>query len=35
LLGAAAPELDLDQVFDVSAYTRYVDQVLSRLDTLT
>jgi adenylosuccinate lyase len=35
LLGAAAPELDLDQVFDVSAYTRYVDQVLSRLDALT
>jgi adenylosuccinate lyase len=35
LLGAAAPELDLDQVFDVTAYTRYVDQVLSRLDSLT
>jgi adenylosuccinate lyase len=35
LLGTAAPELDLDQVFDVSAYTRYVDQVLSRLDSLT
>jgi adenylosuccinate lyase len=35
LLGQAAPELDLDQVFDVSAYTRYVDQVLSRLDALT
>jgi adenylosuccinate lyase len=35
LLGAAAPELDLDQVFDVGAYTRYVDQVMSRLDALT
>jgi adenylosuccinate lyase len=35
LLGAAAPELDLDKVFDVSAYTRYVDQVLGRLDSLT
>ena len=35
LLGAAAPELDLDAVFDVGAYTRYVDQVLSRLDSLT
>ena len=35
LLGAAAPELDLDAVFDVTAYTRYVDQVLSRLDALT
>jgi adenylosuccinate lyase len=34
LLGRAAPELDLDSVFDVSAYTRYVDQVLSRLDSL-
>jgi len=35
LLAAAAPDLDLDQVFDVSAYTRYIDQVLSRLDALT
>jgi adenylosuccinate lyase len=35
LLAAAAPDLDLDEVFDVSAYTRYVDQVLSRLDSLT
>ena len=35
LLGQAAPELDLDGVFDTSAYTRYVDQVLSRLDALT
>jgi adenylosuccinate lyase len=35
LLSAAAPELDLDAVFDVGAYTRYVDQVLSRLDSLT
>jgi adenylosuccinate lyase len=35
LLAAAAPELDLDDVFDVTAYTRYVDQVLSRLDALT
>jgi adenylosuccinate lyase len=34
LLGQAAPELDLDTVFDVTAYTRYVDQVLSRLDSL-
>jgi adenylosuccinate lyase len=35
LLAQAAPELDLDAVFDVSAYTRYVDQVLGRLDSLT
>jgi adenylosuccinate lyase len=35
LLSAAAPDLDLDAVFDTSAYTRYVDQVLSRLDSLT
>jgi adenylosuccinate lyase len=35
LLAAAAPDLDLDAVFDTSAYTRYVDQVLSRLDSLT
>ena len=34
LLGAAAPELDLDSVFDVAAYTRYVDAVLNRLDGL-
>jgi adenylosuccinate lyase len=35
LLADAAPELDLDKVFDTSAYTRYVDQVLGRLDLLT
>jgi adenylosuccinate lyase len=35
LLGEAAPDLDLDAVFDVTAYTRYVDQILSRLDSLT
>jgi adenylosuccinate lyase len=35
LLGRAAPELDLDAVFDVSAYTRYVDQILGRLDSLS
>jgi adenylosuccinate lyase len=35
LLAQAAPELDLDAVFDTSAYTRYVDQILGRLDLLT
>jgi adenylosuccinate lyase len=34
LLGQAAPELNLDEVFDVTAYTRYVDQILGRLDSL-
>jgi adenylosuccinate lyase len=35
LLAGAAPELDLDAVFDVTAYTRYVDQILGRLDSLS
>jgi adenylosuccinate lyase len=35
LLGRAAPELDLDAVFDVTAYTRYVDQIVGRLDSLS
>jgi adenylosuccinate lyase len=35
LLANAAPELDLDSVFDVTAYTRYVDQILGRLDGLS
>jgi adenylosuccinate lyase len=34
LLADAAPDLDLDAVFDVAAYTRYVDQILGRLDSL-
>jgi adenylosuccinate lyase len=34
LLAQAAPELDLDAVFDVGAYTRYVDQIVGRLDSL-
>jgi adenylosuccinate lyase len=34
LLEQAAPELDLDEVFDVTAYTRYADQILRRLDSL-
>jgi adenylosuccinate lyase len=35
LLGEAAPELDLDAVFDATAYTRYVDQIIGRLDDLS
>jgi adenylosuccinate lyase len=34
LLAKAAPELDLDAVFDVTAYTRHVDQIIGRLDGL-
>jgi adenylosuccinate lyase len=35
LLEQAAPELDLDSVFDVSAYTRHVDAVIGRIDSLS
>jgi len=34
LLAAAAPELDLDAVFDVSAYTRHASEIVARLDAL-
>jgi adenylosuccinate lyase len=34
LLAQAAPELELDAVFDVSAYTRHVDRIVGRLDSL-
>jgi adenylosuccinate lyase len=34
LLAAAAPELDLDAVFDPSAFIRHEDEVLARLDAL-
>jgi adenylosuccinate lyase len=34
LLAQTAPELELDAVFDVSAYTRHVDQIVGRLDSL-
>jgi len=34
LVGAAAPELDLDEVFDYGAYTAHVPEVLKRLDDL-
>ena len=35
LLAAAAPELDLDAVFDASAYTKHVDRVIGRLESLS
>jgi adenylosuccinate lyase len=34
LIGAAAPDLDLDSVFDYDAYLKHVPEVISRLDDL-
>ena len=34
LLAAAAPELDLDAVFDEQAYTRHAQAIVDRLDSL-
>jgi adenylosuccinate lyase len=34
LIGAAAPQLDLDEVFDYGAYLEHVPEVLARLDRL-
>jgi len=34
LLGAAAPDLDLDAIFDYDAYLEHVPEVLARLDSL-
>jgi adenylosuccinate lyase len=35
LIGKAAPDLDLDAVFDYDAYLRHVPEVINRLDALT
>jgi adenylosuccinate lyase len=35
LLGAAAPELDLDAVFDPAAFVRHADTIVARLDSLS
>jgi adenylosuccinate lyase len=35
LLAEAAPELDLDAVFDPAAFTRHADEILSRLDRIS
>jgi adenylosuccinate lyase len=35
LLAAAAPELDLDAIFDPSAFVRYADEIVGRLDALS
>ena len=34
LLAAAAPELDLDALFDPSAYTRHAEEIVGRLDAI-
>src|SRR4051794_7838119 len=35
LIAAAAPQLDLDEVFDYGAYLEHVPEVIARLDSLT
>jgi len=35
LLAAAAPELDLDSVFDANAFVRHAEAIVARLDTIT
>ena len=35
LLGGAAPELDLDAVFDAGAFVRHADDIVARLDRLS
>jgi adenylosuccinate lyase len=34
LIAAAAPQLDLDSVFDYGAYLKHVPEVMARLDRL-
>jgi adenylosuccinate lyase len=35
LLAAAAPELDLDEVFDPQAFVRHADAIVARLDRIS
>jgi adenylosuccinate lyase len=35
LLAAAAPELDLDAIFDPAAFVQYADEIVGRLDALS
>ena len=35
LLATAAPELDLDTIFDPSAFVRHADEIIGRLDSIT
>jgi hypothetical protein len=34
LLGEAAPELDLDAIFDPRAFTRHAPEIVARLDAI-
>jgi adenylosuccinate lyase len=34
LLATAAPELDLDEIFDPSAFTRHTGEIFARLDEI-
>ena len=34
LLAQAAPELDLDAIFDPTAFTRHADEIFTRLDEI-
>ena len=35
LLATAAPELDLDAIFDPSAFVKHADEIIARLDSIT
>jgi adenylosuccinate lyase len=35
LLASAAPELDLDAIFDPSAFVKYADEIVGRLDSIS
>jgi adenylosuccinate lyase len=35
LLSQAAPELDLDAVFDPSAFVKHADEIVGRLDSIS
>jgi adenylosuccinate lyase len=35
LLAAAAPGLDLDAIFDPSAFVKYADEIVARLDAIS
>jgi adenylosuccinate lyase len=35
LLASAAPELDLDTIFDPSAFVQHADEIIARLDSIT
>jgi len=35
LLAQVAPELDLDAIFDPSAFVKHADEIVGRLDSIT